>query len=332
MSDLRLDVYTSPLRDLPNGGQFSPTTSTLVFGPTEAGLVDTQYMADDVDEVIHRIDATGTTLTTIYITHAHADHYFGLQRLLEQFPQARAVAAPVVAAEIAAGNDTIRADWAAMFSGAALDNTAIPDPLDGDTITVDGEELRAIVVGQADIPNNTVVHVPSIAAVVAGDVVYNGINPFLAVSDPDGWHSWLESLAKVAELHPRIVVAGHKRPELPDDDIAASVGATSAYLRDFLVEVEAASGSRDLVARMQRRYPDHGNPDRADPVGRHRPQAARRRRHLIGRRGSGNRGDHVPEQLEAADHRLMVARDVADHHVLETHRLVVAEPTYDRVG
>ncbi len=260
MSDLRLDVYTSPLRDLPNGGQFSPTTSTLVYGPTEAALVDTQYMADDVDEVIRRIDATGTTLTAIYVTHAHADHYFGLQRLLERFPQASAVAAPVVAAEIAAGNDTIRADWAAMFSGAALDNTAIPEPLDGDTITVDGEELRAIVVGQADIPNNTVLHIPSIAAVVAGDVVYNGINPFLAVSDPDGWHSWLESLAKVAELHPRIVVAGHKRPELPDDDIAASVGATSAYLRDFLTEVEAASGSRDLVARMQRRYPDHGNP------------------------------------------------------------------------
>ena len=332
MSDLRLDVYTSPLRDLPNGGQFSPTTSTLVFGPTEAALVDTQYMADDVDEVIRRIDATGTTLTAIYVTHAHADHYFGLQRLLERFPQARAVAAPVVAAEIAAGNDTIRADWADMFSGAALDNTAIPEPLDGDTITVDGEELRAIVVGQADIPNNTVLHIPSIAAVVAGDVVYNGINPFLAVSDPDGWHSWLESLAKVAELHPRIVVAGHKRPELPDDDIAASVGATSAYLRDFLTEVEAASGSRDLVARMQRRYPDHGNPDRADPLGRHRPQAARRRRHLIGRHGSGDRGDHVPEQLEAPDHRLMVARDVTDHHVLEPHRLVVAQPTHDRLG
>ena len=243
MSDLRLDVYTSARRDLDNGGQFSPTTSTLLYGPTKSVLVDTQYMADDVDEVIRRIEATGTTLTAIYVTDAHADHYFGLERLLERFPTARAVAAPVVAADIASGNDTIRADWATMFSGAALDNTAIPEPLEGDTLAIDGEVLRAIVVGQADIPNNTVVHIPSIAAVVAGDVVYNGINPFLAVSDPDGWHSWLESLAKIAELEPRIVVAGHKRPELPDDDIAVSVGQTSAYLRDFLTEVEAASGS-----------------------------------------------------------------------------------------
>jgi glyoxylase-like metal-dependent hydrolase (beta-lactamase superfamily II) len=231
-----------------------------VIGPTESVLVDTQYMADDVDEVIRRITATATTLATIYVTHAHADHYFGLERLLERFPNARAVAAPVVAAEIATGNDAARARWAEMFSGAALDNTAVPEPLDGDTLTIDGEVLRAIVVGQADIPNNTVLHVPSIAAVVAGDVIYNGINPFLAESDADGWHGWLESIAKVAELEPRVVVAGHKRPELPDDDLAASLEATRAYIRDFITELDAASGTRDLVERMQHRYPDFGNP------------------------------------------------------------------------
>jgi len=259
MSGLRLDVYTGPLRQLDNGGQFSPTTSTLVMGQSESVLVDTQFMRDDVDEVIGRIEASGTRLTAIYITHAHADHYFGLERLLERFPDARALAAPVVAEEIAAGNEANRANWAQMFSGAALDNTAIPEPLDGSTITIDGEPMEAIVVGQADIPNNTVLHIPSIAAVVAGDVIYNGINPFLAASDADGWRGWLESIAKVAALEPRIVVAGHKRPELPDDDIAASVGGTESYIRDFMREVEAADGPRDLVARMQARYPDNAN-------------------------------------------------------------------------
>src|SRR5438552_7878241 len=147
MSELRLGVYTRPQRDLDNGGSFSPTTSTLIAGPTESVLVDTQFMADDVDAVIGRVLATGTTLTAIYVTHAHADHYFGLERLLERFPGARPLAAPVVAAEIAAGNDAARARWAELFGGTALDHTAIPEPLDGDTITVDGEVLRAIVVG-----------------------------------------------------------------------------------------------------------------------------------------------------------------------------------------
>ena len=59
---LRLDVYTGRQRELDNGGSFSPTTSTLITGPTESVLVDTQYMADDVDAVIGRVLATGTTL------------------------------------------------------------------------------------------------------------------------------------------------------------------------------------------------------------------------------------------------------------------------------
>ena len=94
MSTLTLDVYTSPLRTLPNGGEFSPTTSTLLAGPTEAVLVDTQYLESDVAEVARRIQTSGRTLTTIYLTHAHADHYFGAEWLLAHYPQARAVAVP----------------------------------------------------------------------------------------------------------------------------------------------------------------------------------------------------------------------------------------------
>ena len=54
--------------------------------------------------------------------------------------------------------------------------------------------------------------------------------------------------------------AGHKRPELPDDDLTATLDATADYIHDFIDELELSIDSRDLVARMQRRYPDHGNP------------------------------------------------------------------------
>jgi hypothetical protein len=70
MTDLRLDVYTSPMRDLSNGGQFSPTTTPLVLGPTEAVLLDTQYMENDVVELARRIMTSGRTLTAIYVTQS----------------------------------------------------------------------------------------------------------------------------------------------------------------------------------------------------------------------------------------------------------------------
>lgn len=108
MTELTLDVYTSPMRDISTGGQFSPTTSTLLTGPTEAVLVDAQYMEGDVAELARRIESSGRTLTTIYITHAHADHYFGLEWLLDRFPTARAVALPAVVADIEATNDAAR--------------------------------------------------------------------------------------------------------------------------------------------------------------------------------------------------------------------------------
>jgi glyoxylase-like metal-dependent hydrolase (beta-lactamase superfamily II) len=260
MTQLHVDVYTCPMRDLANGGQFSPTTSTLVAGPTEMVLVDAQYMESDVAEIARRIEASGRTLTTIYITHSHADHYFGMEWLLNRFPRARAVALPAVVSEIEAGNEAARAQWSEFFRGEALDNTAVPEPLDGDTITVDGEPLHVINVGQADIPNNTIVHIPSIGAVIAGDAIYNGINPFLAASAPDDWPRWIASVDKVAALKPRVVIAGHKRPELPDDDLVATIDATRGYIRDFIQELNDSSDSRELVTRMQRRYPDHGNP------------------------------------------------------------------------
>ena len=95
---------------------------------------------------------------------------------------------------------------------------------------------------------------------IAGDVIYNGINPFLAASGPEEWRSWIASIAKVADLKPRIVIAGHKRPELPDDDLTATLNATRDYIQNFIDEFDLSTDSRDLVARMQRRYPDHGNP------------------------------------------------------------------------
>ncbi|PQP19524.1 MBL fold metallo-hydrolase [Rhodococcus opacus] len=260
MTDLTLDVYTSPMLELPNGGMFSPTTSTLVLGDTEAVLVDTPYLAERIEEVIRRIEASGRTLTAVFITHGHSDHYFGLERILAQFPQARAVAVASVAAHIESNLESDRAFTRDFFAGAAVDNSVGPTALDGDELLVDGHELRIIEIEQADIAPTAIVHIPSIEAVIAGDAVYNGINPFLAVSGPVEWRKWVESVDRVAALEPRIVVAGHKQPWLPDDDLAASVDATRDYLQTFINGVDQCANSRELVAHMQQRFPDHGNP------------------------------------------------------------------------
>jgi hypothetical protein len=47
------------------------------------------------------------------------------------------------------------------------------EPLENDTFSLEGHEIRIIEQGRTDGPNTTSLHVPSIDLVVAGDVVYN---------------------------------------------------------------------------------------------------------------------------------------------------------------
>ncbi|WP_431972671.1 MBL fold metallo-hydrolase [Nocardia sp. bgisy134] len=259
MSDkLILDVYTSEAFDLPNGGMFSPTTSTLVTGPSEALLVDTQYRAADVDEVIRRIEASGKRLTTIFVTHGHSDHYFGLQRLLDRFPEARPVAVASVAAHIAASIDSDRAYAREFFAGQALDNAVVPEPLDEPTLSVDGIAVHVLEIPQADIAPTAILHIPSIAAVVAGDAIYNGVNPFLAVSGPAEWQKWLGSVDVIAALNPATVVAGHKRPGAADT--ADCIAETRDYIEQFAAHVDSSANLRELVTHMRSQFPDHVNP------------------------------------------------------------------------
>ena len=86
-------------------GTFSPTTSVLISGPTEAVLIDAQYLKDDVRDLGDFIERTGKTLTAICVTHAHADHYAGAEVLAARFPSARYVALPSVVTAI---RDTIQ--------------------------------------------------------------------------------------------------------------------------------------------------------------------------------------------------------------------------------
>ena len=257
---LELQVVVSPPVDVAIGGTFSPTTATILTGPTEAVLVDTLYTPADVERLAQAVEATGKSLTTIYITHAHFDHYFGLGTLLERFPGARGVALPSVADFVRETHEAGRALAEQWLPGKFLDSNVLPEALDGDTIDLDGHELRAIEVGQGDIAHSTALHAPSIDAVVAGDVVYNGVHQMLAVSGPDDWPRWIESVDTIAALNPKVVVAGHTQAHLPDDDLPAILDGTRDYIRAFIEELADAEDADALIARMTERFPDRINP------------------------------------------------------------------------
>ncbi len=238
------------------------TTATLISGEQDAILVDALITAEEARRLTTWIRDSGKRLTTVYITHGHADHFLGLSVVLEAFPQARAVARPEVV-PYAQEQLTPRylAFWESLFPGQLPQGPPVaPEAMTGDVLLLEGEEIWPILVGQSDTHPSTVVHVPSARAVVGGDVGYNGIHMWLTGTDHAARQGWLAALDLVAALEPRVVVAGHSDPNRENDDAAAVLAFSQQYITDFDELVAASSTPGPVIAGMTERYPDLGNP------------------------------------------------------------------------
>src|SRR5438445_8325189 len=97
---LQWDVFISSqipsiTSDLPPGAsemKWSPISSTLISGKRDAVLVDTAITVEQNQKLAEWIAASGKNLTTIYATHGHGDHFFGVNTIRKGFPNAQFVA------------------------------------------------------------------------------------------------------------------------------------------------------------------------------------------------------------------------------------------------
>jgi glyoxylase-like metal-dependent hydrolase (beta-lactamase superfamily II) len=243
------------------------SSASLVSGERDAVLIDALITFDEARQAAEWIRARGKRLTAVYITHGHGDHIFGLNTLLAAFPDARAVALPEVmpAIQSQAAPEYLEF-WGSLFPGQIPEHPVLPEALSGNVIDLEGHELRVISVGQSDTDPSTVVHVPDLDAVIGGDVCYNRIHVWLALTNHDARLAWIDTIGKIEALAPRTVVAGHKAPGAPDDDLAELIAGTRQYIIDF-DEAERVSSSREeLVGKMLAAHGRRGNP--YSPVGR----------------------------------------------------------------
>jgi glyoxylase-like metal-dependent hydrolase (beta-lactamase superfamily II) len=265
--DLRWSVFTTEplptLVDEPPPGQqrriWPPISSTLIESEADAVLVDAPITVAQASALADWVGASGKRLTTIYVTHGHGDHWFGVSVILDRFPAARAVATPAVVEQM---REHMAPDaltlWNDRLPGQIPHQLRLADELKDNVLDLQGRELVVKEVGHTDMDDTTVLYVPSIGLVVAGDVVYNDVYLQLRESDARTRRDWISALDTVHNLHPSAVVAGHKRKSR--DDGVHNIEETREYIRDFDRVVGETRTAREVYDRMLELYPHREYP------------------------------------------------------------------------
>jgi glyoxylase-like metal-dependent hydrolase (beta-lactamase superfamily II) len=124
-------------------------------------------------------------------------------------------------------------------------------------LSVDGETIEVIPDLQGDVlaPVNSMVWIPSLRTVITGDIVFNRVHPWLAVSTPATRQAWRQSLQRIRDLRPAVVIAGHKPGPSAGDD-PAIVDAMEQYLLDFETARAASADVPAMVAAVRDKYGD----------------------------------------------------------------------------
>jgi glyoxylase-like metal-dependent hydrolase (beta-lactamase superfamily II) len=248
---LKLEVYN------PGARSMFPVSSEIVTGQAEAVLIDAQFQRNDAEALVRQIKATGKKLTTIYISHSDPDYYFGLDVVQAAFPDAKIVATPQTVAAIQASKDGKLAHWGPVLKDNAPKVLVVPEALAGDSITLEGRKIQVVGL-DGPTPERSFAWIPSLKAVVGGIPVSANIHVWMAdTQTPQSRRDWLQTLDRIAALHPKTVVPGHYLPNANGSApyTVASVKFTRSYLRAFEVEAAKAKDSGELVAAMKKRYP-----------------------------------------------------------------------------
>jgi len=242
-----IKVFTSP------DDQFW-TNSVVIEGEHEVMLVDGQLTKTNAERVLQEIRETKKPLSIIYITHEHADHFLGLEVFKEEYPVVRIIANSAVTDRINKVYQEKVDKWKKILGSGATSQVVGIEKFDGNFIELESSRIEVLKNIQGDTDENTMLWIPGQRILIAGDVLFNDMHVYTAETDSKARGNWLNSLQKIRELKPSVVIPGHSKVGAPLD-ASTAVDFTENYLLAFEEELKKAKDSDSFINTMKERFP-----------------------------------------------------------------------------
>lgn len=242
---LTLDVY--------NAGPASfNVNSTLVYGETEAMLVDTGFSKADALRIAAKVLDSGKELKTVFISQADPDYYFGAEVLHSIFPKAKILTTPAVKAVIEKKLKTKLAIWGPKLGANAPITPVIPEAYTKGSLTVDGHKVE--IRGTTGIlAHRPYLWIPKNKAILGNIGVFGTTHLWMADTQSDeSIQAWSAQLKEMHALDPKVVIPGHMKAgtNLTSDNISYSQN----YIKDFQKAKTASKNSAELIDKMSAKY------------------------------------------------------------------------------
>jgi len=229
--------------------------SFIVMGKKNAALIDAQWTLSNAHRVIAEIAETGKHLETIYVSHAHPDHYFGLGVIAEAFPSARILALASVAHTINHQFFGKLEHWETVIGPANVCRKTVPiEPLSRNYIELEGERIEILPEVVGDLKFNSVVWIPSIKTLYGSDVLFNQAHPFTCEVTPEERAQWIRDIEQLEKLGAHVVIPGHQKPGMPFD--YSSYDFTKEYLVATEEEIARTDSEGSFFYAMVQRFPE----------------------------------------------------------------------------
>lgn len=230
--------------------------STMISGERDMVLIDPQFSLSEAHKLAAEILESNKRLTTIYSTHAHPDHLFGLAVLKQAFPEAKIVALPATVAAARTGWPARQKFWFPVYgNNIPGPEPVLPEELTTPVLTLEGEEFPITGgVQGSDGPGNSFVWVPSLKAVITGDIVFDHV--YFGVPRDAARENWLKTISQIAALNPAIVIPGHEGPGATRD--MRSIDFMKRYIADWDANVARSKTAAEMRANVLKQYPGLG--------------------------------------------------------------------------